>query len=53
MKARTLAQYMLPLQKKGGLTWDREGRSDVNGKEDGVAELMGHKMPTKDVAGWD
>lgn len=52
MNARTLAQYMLQLQKQGELTWDSEVRIDVNGKEYDLADFMGHQMPTIDPEDW-
>lgn len=52
MKAKTLAQYMLNLQKQGDLTWESEVRIDVNGKEYDLADFMGHQMPTMLVEDW-
>ena len=52
MDARTLATYMMQLQKQGGLTWESKVRINVDGKEYDLMDYMGHQMPTADVTGW-
>lgn len=52
MIARTLATYMMQLQKQGALTWESKVRINVDGKEYDLMDYMGHQMPTDDVEDW-
>lgn len=52
MQAKTLAQYLIHLQKQGDLTWESKVRISVNGKEYDLEDFMGHQMPTKFVEDW-